>query len=67
MIYTPYLVTTDNMVADIMTKATDRGTFFKMRGQMMNIHASLRKTLEDHACALAGDALRVARNLVAKV
>ena len=33
------------MIADIMTKATDKGTFMKMRGQIMNNHAGLREAM----------------------
>lgn len=66
-IFSPYLVTTDNMVADIMTKAVDRGTCFKMRAQMMNVHANLRKSLEEHVCSMADDAARIARNLFGPV
>ena len=47
----------------ILTEAVDRGTFFKMRAQMMNVHADLRKSLEEHVCSMAGDAARIARNL----
>ena len=42
LIMTPFLVTTDNMLADVFTKATDKGTFAKMRGHLMNVNASLR-------------------------
>ena len=36
------LVPTADEVADIMTKATDSGTLFKMRGYAMNLAASMR-------------------------
>ena len=67
LIFRPFLVTTDNMVADILTKATDKGTFYKMRAQMMNVHVGLRQSLEEHACTMAGDAARIARNLVRRM
>ena len=41
----PFLVTTQNMVADVMTKATDKGTFMKMRGWIMNNHVGLREAM----------------------
>ena len=46
LILTPFLVTTDYMMADIFTKATDKATFIKMRNAMMNVHGSLRGALE---------------------
>ena len=51
LIMTPHLVTTDNMLADVFTKATDKGTFAKMRGHLMNINAALieRRDREKHA------------------
>ena len=42
LIMAPHLVTTDNMLADVFTKATDKGMFAKMRGHLMNINAALR-------------------------
>ena len=38
----PLLGTTQNMIADVMTKATDKGTYMKMREQIMNNHVGLR-------------------------
>ena len=45
----PFLVTTDYMVADIFTKATDKGTFIKMRNYMipMNVNGNLRGSLSE--------------------
>ena len=52
------------MVAEIMlTKAVDRGTYYKMRAQMMNLHSSLAEALLAHTCAFAGDARRLATKL----
>ena len=45
LIFKPFLVGTHDMIADIMTKATDKGTFMKMRGQIMNNHAGLREAM----------------------
>ena len=45
LIFRPFLVTTQNMVADVMTKATDKGTFMKMRGWIMNNHVGLREAM----------------------
>ena len=33
------------MIADVMTKATDKGTYMKMRGQIMNNHVGLREAM----------------------
>ena len=45
LIFRPFLVTTQNMVADVMTNATDKGTFMKMRGWIMNNHVGLREAM----------------------
>ena len=45
LIFRPFLVTTQNMIADVMTKATDKGTYMKMRGQIMNNHVGLREAM----------------------
>jgi len=45
----PFLVTTDFMVADIFTKATDKGTYFKMRNYIMNVNGNLRDLYRRHS------------------
>ena len=54
LILTPLRVSTDNMMADIFTKATGKATFLKMRNAMMNIHGPLRGALEKSYNASSG-------------
>ena len=58
-ILSSYLVSTDNMVADIFTKATDKATFTRMRNSMMNVHGSLRSSLEKSFRATTGSLRRL--------
>ena len=53
------LVTTDNMPADIFTKATDKATFTRMRNMMMNVHGPLRSALEKSFRAATGSLRRL--------
>ena len=59
LIMTPYLVTTDNMLADVFTKATDKGTFAKMRGHLMNINAALRGEIAKSMQHASGELKRI--------
>ena len=59
LILSPSIVTTDNMVADIFTKATDKSTFVRMRNSMMNIHGPLRTALEHSYTAATGSLRRL--------
>lgn len=58
-ILSTHLVSTDNMVADIFTKATDKATFTRMRNSMMNVHGSLRSSLEKSFRATTGSLRRL--------
>ena len=46
LILSPFLVPTSDMLADIFTKATERGTFTRLRNAMMNVHGPLRHRLQ---------------------
>ena len=63
LILKPLLIKTEDMMADIMTKATDKGTYFKMRNVAMNITSNLRAQLEQSMCALHGTSKQLARQL----
>ena len=63
----PYLVTTDYMAADIITKATDKGTFFKMRNYMMNINGNLRGSLSEALSACAGASKRMIDRIMQRI
>ena len=51
--------TTDNMMADVFTKATDKGTFAKMRGHLMNINAALRGEIAKSMQHASGELKRI--------
>ena len=38
LILAPFLISTHFMLADVMTKPADKGTFVRMRNVMMNAH-----------------------------
>ena len=44
LILAAYKVVTEDMIADIFTKATDKATFIRLRNVMMDIHGPLRTT-----------------------
>ena len=52
------------MVADIFTKATDKGTFFKMRNYMMNVNGNLRGPLTEALSACAGASKRLINRMM---
>ena len=54
LILTPMRVDTEDMVADIFTKATPKATFLKMRNAMMNVHGPLKNMLERSYHAASG-------------
>ena len=45
LLLTPYLVSTQFMLADIFTKAPEKAIFVRMRNRMMNVHSGLRSEL----------------------
>ena len=63
----PTLITTDNMIADIFTKSTDKGTFCKMRNAMMNINSTLVHALESSLCAFHGATKKLMSHLFDRV
>jgi hypothetical protein len=67
LILKPTLVKTEDMMADIMTKPTDKGTYFKMRNAAMNITVNLKTQLEQSLCALHGTTKQLARQLFSRI
>ena len=59
LLVAPFLVKTEYMAADIFTKATDKGTFFKMRNYMMNVNGNLRGSLSEALWTCAGASKRM--------
>ena len=63
----PYLVSTRFMVADMFTKALDKGSFVKFRDVIMNCQAPLRQTLSSMMCNLHGESNRLAGRLIRRL
>ena len=57
------LIGTSSMIADLFTKALEKGQFFKLRDVMMNHHAPLRDALSVAMCQMHGSASRLAQRL----
>ena len=66
-ILTALRVSTDYMLADIFTKAADKGTFVKMRNVMMNASQHLIPGLEAAMLTLHGSSRRLADKLRAAI
>ena len=64
LILNPLLTKTQYMIADIFTKATDAGTFARMRNVMMNVNGGLRDTIQDSMSAMHGHAAAVCSRLL---
>ena len=62
-ILTALRVSTDYMLADIFTKAADKGTFVKMRNVMMNASQHLIPGLKGAMLTLHGATRRLATKL----
>ena len=45
LLLAPHLISTHCMIADLFTKALDKGSFIKFRDVMMNNHSPLREAL----------------------
>ena len=64
LLLVPHLISTHCMVADLFTKALDKGAFIKFRDVMMNNHTPLREALSTAVCGLHGEAGRLAKRLM---
>jgi hypothetical protein len=60
-------VTTDNMIADMFTKAVDKPTFVKARNIIMNAHGTFAAGLERGMVALHGASRRICEHLLSRV
>ena len=67
LIFKPVLIKTTEMIADIFTKATDKGTFVKMRNVLMNTNSGLRNKLEQSMRALHGSSRKLAHHLLDRI
>ena len=62
-----YLIGTNDMVADMLTKATDKGTFVKMRNFSMNVNASARELLYQCVSTVHGESRSLMTRLLRRV
>ena len=67
LIFQPVLISTNDMLADIFTKATDKASFVKLRNIMMNNIGMLRGYLALTVPALHGASLKLASTLLERV
>ena len=67
LILSPVLVGTKDMPADIFTKATDKGTFIRMRNMMMNVHGPMRSVLHSAFMTTSGPLRRMVGSLYGAV
>ena len=67
LIFRTFLVRTSDMIADIFTKATDKGTFTKLRNVVMNCNSSLRGSLASATGSVHGEARLLIVRLIGRV
>jgi hypothetical protein len=67
LILTPFLVSTNNMIADMFTKAIDKAAFTLFRNTAMNIHGTLKDRLELSYLCSTGSVRRVMGDLLRKL
>ena len=67
LILLPFHISTNFMVADLMTKVTDKGTFIRLRNHMMNVHSELRTSLADTMFKIHGEASLLVERLMRKL
>jgi len=63
----PFLVGTNQMIADMFTKAVEKASFFTYRNEMMNAHHTLRDRLEKGLVCAAGATRRLMCALIRKL
>ena len=59
----PFLIGTKDMIADIFTKALEKGSFIKFRDIIMNHNTPLKEALSAAMCNMHGEARRLADRL----
>ena len=69
LLLAPYLISIKHMIADMFTKAVDKGSFIMFRDVIMNNHVSLRlrEALLAAVCGLHGKAGRLASQLAERL
>ena len=67
LIFKPHLVSTEKMLADIFTKATEKGVFIRQRNVMMNSCGKLRAYLAQTSGNLHGATKKLADHLFTRM
>ena len=67
LLFYPYLVKTTDMVADIFTKALEKGAFVRFRNVMMNCNSGLRDSLNSARSRVHGEARLLVDRLLSRV
>ena len=67
LILSPFLVKTDDMMADMFTKALEKSTFYTFRNQAMNTQSSLRRKLEHGLSCTGGATHRLMHRLLQRL
>ena len=67
LLFRPYLIKTSEMVADVFTKALEKGLFVKFRNIVMNCHPNLRDTLMSARSTMHGEARLLVDRLLGRV
>jgi hypothetical protein len=63
LIMAPFLIGTDSMTADLMTKPLEKTAFFRHRNVMMNLNGGIRAGLEAGMLGASGSVRRVITRL----
>ena len=67
LLLVPLFISTKHMIADIFTKAVDKGSFILFRDIIMNSNVPLREALSTAVCGLHGKAGRLASQLAKRL
>ena len=63
LIVSAFKISDQDMAADIFTKPVEKAKFIRMRDYIMNVHSTLRESLEDAMMCAVGASLRMMSNL----
>ena len=67
LLFSPYLIKTSEMTADIFTKALEKGLFVKFRNVLMNCNSGFRDSLSIARAVVHGEARLLIDRLLARV
>ena len=67
LVFAPYLIKTDFLIADLFTKALDKAAFSRFRNSIMTVHGSLRDRLEHSFSCSSGSVRRKIGDLLRQI